>query len=257
MNTVVLPAIARRFQAVIVCVLVSVFRIVTSSCVSPPKPFATSYNGSTDTLYAEGTRLSYSCLIGFSSEDIYRSRLCLKDGTWTGRDQVCRLNFIDVFISLMAALGVVLIFIFLISCRLSQQRKTGFSDIKNRRSKKIKDPESTEAAVPVNNNPHPSIENPYESELPRRQDITEVSIESQLNKAFAANDIDATANDTSTDNELGADSNPGLSVNTSPLYYTPSLKKQGTGWIHDDTSFDSLELDDIKEVPEEENMSKL
>ena len=25
-------------------------------------------------------------------------------------------------------------------------------------------------------------------------------------------------------------------VNTSPLYHTPSLLKQGTGWIHDDTS---------------------
>ena len=68
------------------------FQIVSSACSSPPKPFGTSYNGTANTVHAEGTTLAYSCLIGFSIDDADRIRRCLRDGTWSGRDEGCTLS---------------------------------------------------------------------------------------------------------------------------------------------------------------------
>ena len=44
------------------------------------------------TLLLNRRTLAYSCLVGFSIDDADRIRRCLRDGTWSGRDEGCTLS---------------------------------------------------------------------------------------------------------------------------------------------------------------------
>ncbi|XP_022093385.1 uncharacterized protein LOC110980746 [Acanthaster planci] len=103
-------------------VLFSLVESVNTSCPAPPRPPGTEYSGGNYVQFNEGQTITYNCTFGYQVIGP-TTRRCTENGTWTGTDNVCRIDAVSLAIACFVGLSAIVIFIFLTCCLCTRNRR--------------------------------------------------------------------------------------------------------------------------------------
>ncbi|XP_038057764.1 uncharacterized protein LOC119729248 [Patiria miniata] len=113
----------RHCQAAILHVLILLYvSVVSSSCPPPPKQLGTNCSDETIVNFQVNYKITCTCMFGYNPVGDL-TRTCTESSTWTGSDDICRIDAVSVALACFAGLAAILIFTTLSCCLISRDRR--------------------------------------------------------------------------------------------------------------------------------------